>query len=300
MMSGRAILHAFADEERPARALADMLAIPFAIISLHTFPDGELLPTVPDTAPTTIVYRSLARPNDKLIALMLAGDAWRRAGAHRLVLAAPYMCYLRQDAVFSPGQPNSQTVIGEILGSRFDRIITVDAHLHRIRTLSEVFPRAEAQDLCAAPLIARWLREHHPEVECIIGPDLESGNWVGQVAAALEVEHRLMSKVRRGDTDVRLTMDAPQHIKGRALALVDDVCASGGTLIQAIKILKSVGARTIVVCVTHALFDAGVERRLREAGASEIVSTDSVTHPTNAIALTELLAGALHTETRGQ
>ncbi len=57
--------------------------------------------------------------------------------------------------------------------------------------------------------------------------------------------------------------------------------------------LKAAGAREIRACVTHALFDAAVERRLRAAGVTAIASTDAVFHPTNAISLAPLLANAL-------
>lgn len=296
MTASSVVIHAFADEARPAQALADALGIEFALIDLHTFPDGELLPTIAAPSNTTIVYRSLARPNDKLIALFLACEAWRRGGARRLVLAAPYLCYLRQDAIFSPGQPNSQHVIGELLGSRFDRIVTVDPHLHRTRALSAIFPRIETADLSAAPVIAEWLRHTYPGIECIVGPDAESAKWVGPTAERLGVRSLLMAKERHGDLDVRLLLSDPGAIAGRAVALIDDVCSSGGTLIAATELLKGAAAREIIVCVTHALFDDAAEQALLKAGASKIVSTDAVAHPTNAIALAPLLAEALQIE----
>lgn len=287
------ILHAFADEASPARALADALGIEVRTVDIHSFPDGEVLPTIPEAAATTIVYRSLARPNDKLIPLLLACDAWRRAGAQRLILVAPYLCYLRQDAVFALGQPSSQAVIGDLLGARFDRIVTVDAHLHRTPSLDSVFPKSAATNISAAPAIAAWLERRHRKVDFILGPDMESEPWVRQAATTLSAPHRLFSKIRLGDADVRLTLQTPEDFAGRTVALVDDICSSGSTLIKATEILRSAGARDIIVCVTHALFDQTTADRLRAAGADSIVSTDSVMHPSNAIALAPLLAEAL-------
>lgn len=295
MTSARAIVHAFEDEARPARALAGALGLECRFVDVHTFPDGEVLPTAPETAATTIVYRSLPRPNDKLIALLLACDAWRRAGARRLILVAPYLCYLRQDAVFAPGQPNSLKVIGDLLGDRFDRIVTVDAHLHRVSAISSVFSQTSATDLSAAPAIAAWLAKTHPDLELVVGPDTESGPWVKRVADLLGLDHHLFSKTRLGDDEVRL---APQDLAictGRAVALVDDVCSSGGTLIEAAEMLKTARARKTVACVTHALFDALVENKLRAAGVA-IVSTDAVLHRTNTISLAPLFADTLRAE----
>lgn len=296
MSSRKIALHAFPEDARPAKALADALGVSHDLVQVHHFPDGEILPTVPDVATTTIVYMSLAQPNEKLIALLLACDAWRRAGVRRLILVAPYLCYLRQDAVFSPGQPISQAVIGTLLGERFDRIVTVDAHLHRTETLSMVFPKTSATDLCAAPLIAAWLRRNAPDLDLIIGPDVESEPWVQQVASALNLEYRLFSKIRLGDLSVRLTLPDYAGLDGRSVALVDDICSSGGTLIKSIEMLKTAGVRDIVACVTHALFDADAESRLRAAGVSIIASTDSAPHVSNSISLAPLLADALREE----
>lgn len=295
-MNRDVVLHAFADEAGPARALAQALGIDCRFVDVHVFPDGEVLPTVPGAARTTIVYRSLAHPDSRLIPLLLACDAWRRAGAARLVLAAPYLCYLRQDAVFSPGQPMSQQVIGDLLGARFDRIVTVDAHLHRTASIGRVFPQTAATDLAAAPAVAGWLAGRPRRPDLVVGPDTEAEPWVRQVAGPLGAPYRLFSKTRLGDAEVRLVLENAADVAGRDVALVDDICSSGGTLVRAAAMLKAAGARDIVVCVTHALFGTAVEDRLRAAGATSVVSTDAVIHPTNAIGLAPLLADALRAE----
>lgn len=296
MNHANVVVHAFTDEAAPARAFAEALGIACRLVDVHAFPDGEVLPTIPEAAPTTIVYRSLARPNDKLMTLLLACDAWRRAGADRLILVAPYLCYMRQDAIFTPGQPNSQVVIGDLLGARFDRIITVDAHLHRAPSIQSVFPQTAATNLTAAPAIAAWLAHNHCGVNFIVGPDAESEPWVDQVAALLGAPYRLFSKTRLGDARVHLVLQNPEEFSGHAVALVDDICSSGSTLIKATEMLRSAGARDVVVCITHALFDAAIGDKLRAAGATSIISTDSVIHSTNGIRLAPLLADALRSE----
>jgi len=83
-----AVLQAFEDEAEPAGRLAAALGVEVRHVVLHRFPDGETLPTVPATASTLLVYRALDRPDPKLMPRLLACDAWRRAGARRLVLVA--------------------------------------------------------------------------------------------------------------------------------------------------------------------------------------------------------------------
>jgi ribose-phosphate pyrophosphokinase len=287
-------VQAFAEQAEPARALAQALGVGFHPVALHRFPDGEVMPVTSPWAGTVIVYASLDHPNEKLIALILACDAWRRAGAVRLVLVAPYLCYMRQDVVFAPGQPLSRDVVCGLLGARFDRVVTVDAHLHRTRSLSAAFGEVPAKDLSAAGPLAEALAG--PDRPVVVGPDVESAPWVGRIARRLGGEALMFAKRRRGDAQVRLSPPDLAAVRGRAVMLVDDICSSGATLIAAAGLLREAGAASIDVGVVHALFDAGVEARLRAAGVGRIISTNSVQHPTNRAALAPLLADALRNE----
>lgn len=287
-------VHGFAGEAAEVGRLAEALGLATGVIGLHRFPDGESLPTVPRAARSVILYRSLHHPDDRLIPLLLAADAYRRAGVERLVLVAPYLCYLRQDAVFRRGQPLSRDVIGHLLGDAFDRVVTVQAHLHRTPDLGAALGTAADNLSVAADLAA--LFASGPERPLVVGPDVESRPWVEAAAARLGADWTTFDKVRHGDEDVRLTLGATVVVKDRRVLLMDDVCSTGGTLAGAITRLVQAGATAVDVAVAHALFDADVEARLRQAGARRIVSSDSVPHPTNALPLAGALAAALRNE----
>lgn len=287
-------VHAFADQAGPAQDLAKRLGTAFDTVALHRFPDGELMPIAPAPARTVIVYCSLDHPNEKVIALLLACDAWRRTGVTRLVLAAPYLCYMRQDKVFHPGEPLSRDVVCGLLGRCFDRIVTVDAHLHRTHDLSLAFGGTEATDISAAEPLAAALAG--PICPIVVGPDAESEPWVRRIAEALNGEVLLLQKTRRGDAQVRLRAPDLSSVRGRATMLVDDICSSGATIAMAAGILRAAGAASIDVGVVHALFDAEAAARLKAAGVRRIVSTNAVPHSTNRASLAGILATALHDE----
>jgi ribose-phosphate pyrophosphokinase len=290
----RAEVHGFAGDAAEVGRLASRLAVPQGLVDLHAFPDGETLPTVPLTsAATVILYRSLHHANDRLVSLLLAADAYRRAGVARLVLVAPYLCYLRQDAVFRPGQPLSRDVVGRWLGGAFDRIITVQAHLHRTADLTDVFG-ARSESLSIAGNLA--VLAAGGDRPLIVGPDIESWPLAEDAANRLGTDWVVFDKTRLGDRQVRLSLKAPDKVAGRAVLLLDDVCSSGGTMEQAITLLRQVGAASVDVAVAHALFDSDVQARLRAAGARRILSSDSVPNPTNAMELADVLATALREE----
>jgi len=284
----------FEADAAPSGRLADALGRPLRPIRLHRFPDGEGLPSVGGGAAAAILYAGLARPDPKILPLLLAANALRHAGTGRLVLVCPYLPYMRQDTLFAPGQPISRDVMGELLGPAFDRIVTVEPHLHRTRDLAEVFGGTPVTALSVAGLFAEAIgRADNP---LIVGPDAESEPWAAAVARALGADHIVFEKTRRGDRDVALRLADDAALGGRRAVLVDDICSSGGTLAAAIGILLEGGAASVEAFVAHALFDEAAHRRLLAAGARRIVSTDSCEHPTNAIPLAGLLAGALRDE----
>lgn len=280
-----------------AKRLAARLELGCDEIALHRFPDGELRVTVPAAAETTILYAPLDQPNDKLIALLFAAEALRRGGARRLVLVAPYLCYMRQDIAFRPGEAISQRATGTLLATLVDRIVTVDAHLHRTPDIRSVFPGIEAENLSAMPAIADALAAGGIDpATVVIGPDAESEPWVRDLAARLGLQHTVARKTRQGDRFVEVDFADPTLLSGRPALMVDDIVSSGTTLMVAARALRAIGATAVDAVVTHALFPAAMVAAFTDAGIRSIRSTDSVPHPTNAITLEKTLAAALSSE----
>jgi ribose-phosphate pyrophosphokinase len=285
---------AFPDDRAPAERLGDMLGAPLHPIHPHSFPDGESRPTAAGGVRTALLYRTLARPDAKLMPLLLAADALRRAETQRVVLVAPYLPYQRQDQVFRPGEPLSRDVFAHVLAPAFDRIVTVEPHLHRTGDLARVFGATPLTVLPAAPLLATAIgRRGRP---LVVGPDAESEPLAAAIAARLSTDHRVGVKQRLGDESVRLALGPGAAIAGRRVALVDDICASGATLHTVLGLLREAGAASIEVFVVHALFSAETGEALRAAGADRIVSTDSCHHGSSELHLAGLLADALREE----
>ena len=286
------VLLYFDDEAGAALRLAQAAALAPAPVARHRFPDGEIRLQLPDPLPARVVLlRTLDRPNDKLIELLLAARTARTLGARHLTLVAPYLAYMRQDIAFHPGEAVSQQIVGRFLAELFDAVITVDPHLHRVTALQEAVPVAQAVALSGAPLLAELIAQRRPGA-LLIGPDSESAQWVSQAAARHGFEHAVCAKQRRGDHDVDIQLPA-QRVAGRPVVLLDDVASTGNTLAQAARLLRAAGAATVDVAVTHALFAADAGQCLREAGVGEIWSTDCIAHPSNAVFMADILADAL-------
>ena len=294
MSAERLCVQAFSESAEPALRLAKALAVPFREIALHQFPDGESLVRIAPAGETVVIYRSLDDPNSKLIELLLATEALRGAGAKRLVLVAPYLCYMRQDKAFHDGEAISQRIVGHFLSNHVDAIVTVDPHLHRTKDLSAVFPTARALATSATALLAERLKARQlPSATLLVGPDGESRQWVEAVAAPLGLGVLVGEKQRHGDRTVSIEFAELDHVMGRRVVLVDDVVSTGATLIESTRQLVAAGATRVEVLATHMLAAPGDLAALRAAGVETIESTDSVPHETNSVHLAPLLAAAV-------
>ena len=291
----RPSLHAFPDSLILARSVGDALDLPVSPVDCRRFPDGEsLVRTHHGGSSQALLFRSLDQPNDKLIEILLAADALRRQGASWVGLVAPYLAYMRQDRVFHDGEPISQRVVAGLLDDAFDAVLTVEAHLHRIERLSEIF-RNDARSLPACEPIAEWLAGQE-EGFVLIGPDAESEPWIRSIAEAGGHPWSVGRKTRRHDRDVTIELDAlPESVT--AAWIVDDIASSGATLEAIVRLLRARGLRRIGAIVVHALIEDSARERLDAAGLDQLVSTDSIEDATNAIALGPLLAREIATLT---
>ena len=288
-MSDRALLLAFSEYSEPAKQLATLLDIKFAEIAVHQFPDGESKITLPEyLAESVIICQSLHHPNTKLVELFLAAGSARKRGVKQLILVAPYLCYMRQDKAFHPGEVVSQTIIGQLMANQFDAVITVDAHLHRVRNLSEAIPLAHAINLTATVPMAVFLKAQL-ENPLLLGPDSESGQWVAEIAAHDNLDYAVASKQRFSDRDVRVSLPAISFT-GRHIVLVDDVASTGKTLLAVAEALQEHQPASINVLVNHALFVEDAIDQLKTVGVNHIWSCDSIPHTTNCISLAPLLS----------
>lgn len=289
------MLLAFADERALAEKLAAELGTELAFVAEHRFPDGEIKLTLPARLPPqVVVLRGLHQPNERLVQLLLTAKTARRLGATRLVLASPYLAYMRQDIEFQPGEAISQRIVAGFLGELFERVVTIDPHLHRIASLDEVMPGSRGIALSAAPLLGEWIAAQWPlgRRPLLVGPDEEALQWVQAAGESTGLRGFVCRKTRRGDRDVQVELP-DTDITGCDVVIIDDVASTGHTLVQAAQALRARGVGTIDVAVVHALFGGDALERLAAAGIRRVWSTDAVPHPSNVVTVAPMLARAI-------
>lgn len=284
------VLIPFPDMRPLARRLAPLIGADVAGLDWHRFPDGESLVSLHDDVhgKAAAFLCTLRDPDAQALPLRFAAATARELGAAGVGLIAPYLGYMRQDRRFHPGEAVSAPLFAQFLGESFDWLVTVDPHLHRIPSLDKVFS-VPARPVVTAPLLAEWIAGN-VERPVLLGPDSESQQWVAKVASLAGCPYEVLRKVRSGDRNVEVSVPDSPALRTGTPVIVDDIASSGRTLVRAIERLTEVGTPPPVCVVIHAVFAGQAHTDILRAGARRIVTTDTIPHESNAIAIAPLLA----------
>ena len=258
--------------ERISRELGNT---PFAIPFTKRFPDGEMYLRVGGRLEgDEVVIVQSTRTDQDLVELLLLEDAVREAGARRIFVVVPYFGYARQDRRFFPGEPVSARALCHHVELDADVVVMVD--LHSPQTLSHFSkPAYEASGI---PAIARLLRERPTDV--LVSPDKGGIDRARRMSQLLDRPWFALEKKRIDSEHVELSLpsELPVPIEGKHLVIVDDVISTGGTIVEAAKLLKKHKAGAISAACTHGLFLRDAFERIK-AVVDEIYSTDTLGKP---------------------
>ena len=255
--------------ERISRELGNA---PFSVPFIKRFPDGELYLRVGGNFQNedTVIVQS-TRADQDLLELLLLQDAVREGGARRTVVVVPYFGYARQDRRFFPGEPVSSRALARHVELGADGVVTVD--LHSPLTLGQFTkPVFEAS---AIPAFARQLRQR--PVDVLVSPDRGGADRVRRLAEILGRPWFALEKKRIDSEHVELKVPEPTPVdfKGKHVTIFDDVVSTGGTIVEAAKLLRAEGAMAVTAACTHGLFLRDAFERIK-AVADEIYATDTL------------------------
>src|SRR3989338_7053740 len=254
-----------------ARKIAAKLKKPYSALEVTHFPDSEIklrFKVDVKNKDIVLVQSFYGNVNDCIIEALFAAETARDLGAKKITLAAPYFPYLRQDRRFNPGECISLRTIAKNIDEDFDKVIIMDPHLHREKTLKHIF-KISSKKLTAGPLIAGYIKKNIKNA-LVIGPDVESYKWAEKTADMIGCESAILKKDRYGPRKVKVSLNKKVDISHKNLVIVDDMISTGHTLLETIKLLKKMGAKKITCVCVHGIFVENALKKLRRTGAKVI------------------------------
>lgn len=289
----KTILFALPGNEKLARELASQTDHSIGQMEIRRFPDGETFVKILSEVKNvrTVVVCTLDRPDDKLLPLYFICRVLRDLGASQVELVAPYLAYMRQDKRFHPGEAVTSDAFAALLSGFIDRLVTVDPHLHRHHALSEIYS-VPTQLVSASDAVSEYIRNNVKQ-PLLIGPDEESRQWVEDVAQKASAPFEVLLKNRKGDKEVEVSLPNVEHYHSYTPVLVDDIISTAHTMIETIKHLQDLHMKSAVCIGVHAVFAGDAFAELKSAGAKEIVSCNTIIHPSNRIDLSQMISKTL-------
>lgn len=286
------LLFAMPGNEAFADALAARLNAEIGRLTLRHFPDGESYVRAESECRgrSVAIVCTLSHPDSLFLPLVFLADLARELGAARVGLIAPYLAYMRQDRVFKPGEAVTSNSFARLISESVDWLVTVDPHLHRHHKLSEIYS-IPASALHAAPLISNWISAN-VERPLLVGPDIESEQWVAAVAQDAGAPHVILEKTRRGDREVEISVPQVERWRDHTPVLVDDIISTARTMIETAGHLRRAGLVAPICIGIHGIFANSAYEDLQSAGAARIVTCNTIAHESNAIEVEELAAEA--------
>ena len=259
-----------------AEAIADHLDCPLSAAEIKNFSDNEIFVRINENVrgEDVFVIQSTSKPaNDNLMELLICIDALVRASASRITAVIPYYGYARQDRKTDGRTPISAKLVANLIAKAgADRVLTMDLHAGQIQGFFDV----PTDNLVAMPVIENDIRTAHGSSNVmVVSPDVGGVVRARNLANRLGVDLAIVDK-RRPEAGKSEVMNIIGDVAGRHCIMVDDICDSGGTLVNAAAALKDKGASGVSAYVTHGVLSNNAVKRVEKSVMDEIVICDTI------------------------
>lgn len=269
------LVFAGSSNKKLARKICEGSGLRLGKIELSRFDNDEARVRVieREIGDECIVVQSLSEPTDHhLIELLLTCDALKRKGVKKIVGVVPWLGYSKQDKVFREGEPLSIRVIAKILQvAGLSKLITIDLHNPKIADYFKI----PVVNLSAVEVLARQVKADKETV--IVAPDKGAIKKSKELGKILDCPVAVISKQRDLVTGKVKILGIKGEVKNKKIVIIDDMIATGGTLIETADYLKKLEVQSIKVLVTHHLYIDKVQQKLDNSRIDQLVTTNSIT-----------------------
>jgi len=272
-----------------AKRLARKLKAVYIKTETKIFPDGEskvTLQKIPKKS-VILVVQSTYPPVDTNLLQTLSIISQVRKVSSRTFAIMPYMGYARQDKQFLNGEVITMSAVAKMLQSvGAKKVIVVDIHSNIALNHFKI----PTENVSAIPELAKYFKKLNLKNPLVVSPDMGGYSRSKKFASLLKTDFIVLKKHRDRKTGRVNIQTAKVDVQGKDLILVDDIISTGGSIIKAAQFLKKQKCKRVFVACTHGLLVEGAEKKIRKAGVSRIISTNTIPGNTSKVDVSGILA----------
>ena len=258
-----------------------------------TFPDGESKITLcrSMSSQKVVVVQSVFPPVDTSLVQTLSLIAKAKEVSPRVIAVVPYMGYARQDREFLPGEIVTMKVLAKLFrGAGASEVIVVDIH----SKIGLGHFKIKTQNVTAVPELVKHFKKMDLKSPLIVSPDQGGRDRAEEFAKKFKADYIVLTKQRDRKTGkVQIKTKDVGGVRDRDLILVDDMISTGGSIVKATEFLKKQKCGRVFVACTHGLLINDAEKKIRKAGVTKIVSTNTVPGKTSVVDVSTAVVKAI-------
>ena len=275
-----------------ARKLSKKIKANLVKSEIKVFPDGENKITLIGkiSKKKSVVVQSMYPPVDTNLVQALSLITKAKENSSEVVVVIPYMGYARQDREFLPGEIVTMKVLGKLFKSAgASKIIVVDIH----SSIGLKYFSIKTKNVTAIPDLVGFFKKLSLKNPLIVSPDQGGKERAKEFAKEFNSDYISLEKTRDRKTGKVKIKTKNLEVKNRDLILVDDIISTGGSIIKATQFLKKQKCKRIYVACTHALLMNDAEKKIKKAGVTSIISTNTIPGKTSKVDISKTIAKAI-------
>ncbi|MGE5307559.1 MAG: ribose-phosphate diphosphokinase [Deltaproteobacteria bacterium] len=262
-----------------AKSICGYLGVAVSDAMVAHFSDGEVRVKINENVrgkDVFVVQPTCAPVNENLMELLVMLDALKRASALRITAVMPYYGYARQDRKDQPRVPITAKLVANIVtAAGASRVLTMDLHAGQIQGFFDI----PVDHLFAINVFIDYFRSDTPDNLVVVSPDVGSIKMARAYAKRLSAEMAVIDK-RRDSPEKTEVMHILGDVKGKDAIIVDDLIATGSSLVEAVSALKKAGCKSIRAGISHGVLSGPAIENLKKCKElEELVITDSIPLP---------------------
>jgi ribose-phosphate pyrophosphokinase len=259
-----------------AQAICESLKIKVSDAVVTRFSEGEVRVKINENVrgkDVFVVQPTCPPPNENLMELLIMIDALKRASAKRITAVMPYFGYARQDRKDQPRVPITAKLVANLLTvAGANRVLTMDLHAGQIQGFFDI----PVDHLFGINVFIEYYSKANKEDLVIVSPDVGSIKMARAYAKRVGAGLAIIDK-RRDSPEKTEVMHIMGEVRGKDAILVDDLVATGSSLIEAVEALKEAGCKTIRAAISQGVLSGPAIDRIDQCkDLKELIITDSI------------------------